>query len=228
MQKSITIVVMVLATVLLSCNGQAPTFPKMWHAFETITNFNGQHGSAEVYFDETNQREAAFSNTSAYGLVITDYKANGGDGKVYYIKIYGGARHCMLWCEPDTPTICDAGDSLCQPAMPKATNDGTAVVNGVDTTIYKWGDNLGPIPMNELYLYVSDKTKKPVQMIRDLHPFGKELGNLTIDYTNFEEVSSIPASVWDIGSYKGNCNTPSPSDQCASNQFMQQIKNLFN
>jgi len=61
----------------------------MWHAFETITNFNGQHGSAEVYFDETNQREAAFSNTSAYGLVITDYKANGGDGKVYYIKIYG-------------------------------------------------------------------------------------------------------------------------------------------
>ena len=38
MQKSITIVVMVLATVLLSCNGQAPTFRKMY-VFETITNF---------------------------------------------------------------------------------------------------------------------------------------------------------------------------------------------
>ena len=83
--------------------------------------------------------------------------------------------------------------------MKSAKKDGTAVINGIDTTVYKWGDNLGPIPMNELYLYVNEETKGPVRMIRDVHPFGKEVGNITIDFQNFKQVQSIPASVWDLG-----------------------------
>ena len=220
-----------IATAILMlvtcCNAQAPTFPKLWTSDEQLSSTNGQKGFRQVYFDEVNQREASFSNTSQYGLVISDYKANNGDGKVYYINIYGGKRHCMLWCEPDTPVICDAADSLCQPPMKSAKKDGTAVINGIDTTVYKWGDNLGPIPMNELYLYVNEETKGPVRMIRDVHPFGKEVGNITIDFQNFKQVQSIPASVWDLGSYKGNCDSPEPSSDCGSSQFLKMVKNTL-
>ena len=142
----------------------SPNLSKLWTSDEQLSSTNGQKGFRQVYFDEVNQREASFSNTSQYGLVISDYKANNGDGKVYYINIYGGKRHCMLWCEPDTPVICDAADSLCQPPRRVPRKMGAAVINGIDTTVYKWGDNLGPIPMNELYLYVNEETKGPVRM----------------------------------------------------------------
>ena len=122
----------------------------------------------------------------------------------------------------------DVGDSLCQPAQAKAIIAGTAVVNGVDTTIYKWGDNLGPIPMNELYLYVSDKTKKPVQMIRDLHPFGKELsGILQLIIQTLKKYLLFLHQYGTLAVIKVICNTPSPSDQCASNQFNTFLNKKF-
>lgn len=36
-----------------------------------------------------------------YDTIITDFNADGGLGKQYYIRTYGGARHCQFWCNPD-------------------------------------------------------------------------------------------------------------------------------
>jgi hypothetical protein len=44
-----------------------------------------------------------------YDTIITDY-TQGEDGRTYYIRTYGGERHCQFWCEPDTPEICEIDD----------------------------------------------------------------------------------------------------------------------
>ena len=42
--------------------------------------------------------------------------------------------------------------------------------------------------MNSLMLYTSasSSTPVPVRLFRDIHPFGKEIGNATIDFENFQ------------------------------------------
>lgn len=60
-------------------------------------------------------------------------------------------RRAQFWCTPTTPIACDAGDSLCSNDYNQsAAFVETATVNGQATNLFKWHENLGPIPMNEL------------------------------------------------------------------------------
>jgi hypothetical protein len=86
-----------------------PAFPDSWSANEVITSSQG--GAKGVsYFDKQKQRTALVSE---FDVSITDYKANGGQGKQYSIRVYadkkGGplVRHCEGWCDPSVPEVCD-------------------------------------------------------------------------------------------------------------------------
>ena len=67
-------------------------------------------------------------------MIITDFNADDGEGKQYFIRTYGGARHCQFWCTPDVPFVCDSDDSLCDYDYEhSAKYEGQTVVNGVRT-----------------------------------------------------------------------------------------------
>jgi hypothetical protein len=97
-------------------------------------------------------------------VIITDY-SGGGQGKEYHIKIYKKdlknhtiVRHCQEWCVPDTPTLCDMSDSLCQPPYVhkgKYVRTINITFDGKDTPAdeFTWPDGIGPIPINALTLY---------------------------------------------------------------------------
>jgi hypothetical protein len=87
-----------------------------------------QHAAGLSYFDAKGQREAFIADRTAKGggewdVIITDYSdPKWEQGKEYHIRIYNQGfknktkvRHCEEWCEPQTPTLCDMFDSLCQP-----------------------------------------------------------------------------------------------------------------
>ena len=208
------------ATSLAVAAGQTPPiFPDVWSADEFITLPNGQKGTIKSYTDVPNQINAEYSNSSTCDITITNWKENGGDGKAYCVQVDGsGKRTCQGWCAPSVPVVCDAADSLCSYDYKKHTKyQGDATINGEVTELLKWGENLGPIPMNELYLYVKKGAAVPVYMVRDVHPFGKEEGNITSTFSNFQALKSIPSTIFDIGadpSYA--CASPTPSSGCNS------------
>jgi hypothetical protein len=73
--------------------------------------------------------------------------------------------------------------------------------------------------MNELYLWVGGNASAPapITMIRDVHPFGKEVGNVTIQFSAFTALKSVPDSVFDLGTDMGYaCASPQPSSSCQS------------
>ena len=70
-------------------------------------------------------------------------------------------------------------------------------------------------------LYVTQSAPfVPVQMVRDVHPFGKEVGNVTTDFTDFRALGPLdPAmtGMFDLGpDAKYGCSSPAPGDQCQS------------
>jgi len=223
-------VVTVLLLQVVSSQGAGPAFPPIWSATEAITGRGGS-GTLQVWFDQHNQTEVAY-NENQKTWFLTDWKANGGQGKVYTLTVYGNppVRHCKGWCEPTVPEVCDAADSLCQPPYLKsAVNEGQSAVPGspgVTGDLWKWGDNLGPIPMNELYLWVGTAAEGtsdglaagspvPLEMIRDVHPFGREAGNISITFSDFKALKVVPADLWDLGpDAKYNCMSPEPSSGC--------------
>eukprot|EP00045_Choanoeca_perplexa_P006664 m.57397 g.57397 ORF g.57397 m.57397 type:complete len:244 (-) comp13724_c0_seq7:1097-1828(-) len=196
-----------------------PVFPDRWQAVEQTVVVEGPSrggGTGLSHFDGPNQRAASTNLTgSMYDVIITDFTA-GTDGRTYYIRTYGGERHCQFWCEPDVPEICDVADSLCSSDYKnKATFVGNETVDGVATNKFFWTENLGPIPMNSLLLYVNADSPVPVRMYRDIHPFGKPLGNATIDFQSFQTPSSFPDSLFDLGpDAKYDCDGPEPGESC--------------
>ena len=51
--------------------------------------------------------------------------------------------------------------------------------------------------MNSLTLYTERASAVPVRMIRDIDPFGKELGNITTAFSEFQE-GAPPASAFAV------------------------------
>jgi hypothetical protein len=212
---------------VLFCSSQAtatsatptpPVFSDVWSATEAVEE-SFQPGKAvfQNYFDGANNRELMIQNHTEYDTMITDWSA-GVEGKVYYIRTYGhpAVRHCEKWCTPTTPIACDSMDSLCQYDYNKsAAFVETATIDGQPTNLFKWHDNMGPFPMNKLYLYATQSAPyAPVQMIRDVHPFGKEIGNVTIDYTNFRPLQSIDPALFDLGPKPYICEGEDPDPSC--------------
>eukprot|EP01147_Barroeca_monosierra_P000675 gene675-3975_t len=222
---------------------EPPTFPIRWQSNEKLLLISGiqkQFASLVSHFDGPNNRTAVTNSTGFYDTLITNWNENGGMGKVYYIRTYGGERHCQFWCPPTVPYVCDAADSLCSYDYEnKAKYIGSEVVDGVDTNKFYWTENLGPIPMNSLILYSNANTQQPtpVRLVRFLHPFGKDIGNATIDFTNYQlldfyplflyrhivvniciawhPVSSFPENLFDLGpDAKYYCESPVPDDSC--------------
>jgi len=216
----------------------APVWPTNWVASEasTIQLVNGQTArtSAISYFDGTNNRTASTNITgSQFDTIVTDYDADGGQGKVYYFRTYGTkkdptpVRHCQFWCTPTGGGIpCNQDDSLCSfDYKKKARFLGAKTIDGKQTNEFFWTENLGPIPMNSLDLYTTQDAANPmpVRMFRDLHPFGKKLGNTTIDYASFAaQTTPFASSIFDLGpDAKYACADPQPSDQCQTMQAQQ-------
>lgn len=170
-----------------------PTYPFRWQSMEHTTLVAGiqkESNTAVSHFDGPNNRTALTNVThSMYDTIITKWNGYQGLGQTFYIRTYGGERHCQFWCPPTVPVVCDASDSLCSyDYKNKARFIGTEVVDGVDTNKFFWTENLGPIPMNSLVLYTNANSAQPtpVRLLRHIHPFGKNVGNATTDFTNFE------------------------------------------
>ena len=203
-----------------------------WQAQEDIMVISGnqkQVGTSVSHFDGPNNRTALTNVThSMYDTIITNWNENDNMGKVYYIRTYGGERHCQFWCPPTVPVVCDAADSLCSyDYKNKAKYIGTEVVDGVSTNKFYWTENLGPIPMNSLVLYTNANSQQPtpVRMVRFIHPFGKNIGNSTIDFSDFKQVSSFPDSLFDLGpDAKYECSDPEPADSCQDEVRLRERK----
>ncbi|EGD72551.1 hypothetical protein PTSG_00575 [Salpingoeca rosetta] len=224
MMKVAAVLVVAVAAVASAAplSPSPPTYPIRWQATENIVLHAGaqkQVGTSVSHFDGPNNRTAITNAThSMYDTIITNWNENHGEGKVYYIRTYGGERHCQFWCPPTVPFVCDAADSLCSyDYKNKAKFFGSEVVDGVQTNKFYWTENLGPIPMNSLMLYTAANSAQPtpVRMVRFIHPFGKDIGNSTIDFSDFKAVSSFPESLFDLGpDAKYDCSSPDPADQC--------------
>jgi len=132
-------------------------------------------------------------------LRFNDHR-EGNSGTVYYVYGYGPAGNtCAYWCDLQGTQQCDLQESLCQyDYVAHAKYNGTATINNsIKTNVFTWSDNLGPISMNSLSLYVNQKNNAPVKMSRDVHPFGKELGTMDTYFSNWDPTPP-PSSSFDI------------------------------
>lgn len=215
-----------------------PVWPTKWVAVEAGTEQVGPQtirNTLTSFFDGDKNRTCQTNIThTQYDTVITDYNA-GGDGKQYFIRTYGTlkdktlVRHCQFWCAPTGgPIACNTGDSLCSYNYKhKARYLGPNTINGKPVDTFFWGENLGPIPMNSLKLYTTQGANPmPVRMFRDIHPFGKELGNSTIDYTSFTpQTGDFDDSIFDLGpDAKYDCSSTQPGADCQSIQAALRLK----
>jgi hypothetical protein len=100
---------------------------------------------------------------------------------------------CEYHCANPTPQI-DLADTLeSYDYTHSATFVQNTTWNGVPVMEFTWNENLGPIPMNTLYLYVSIATGAPVQMNRYLEPFGSPLGWENITFQQFNVTVPSPS-----------------------------------
>jgi hypothetical protein len=74
---------------------------------------------------------------------------------------------------------------------------------------------LGPITMNSLELDVATASNVPVKMLRDVHPFGKELGSLDTTYSLYK--AAVPPS--DAFSVPGKEDCSEGEDDQCQNAF---------
>lgn len=228
------------ATAAPTTNLQAPTppvYPPAWVGVEDLsvqTVGPIQRSSSISYFDLANNRSAQTNIThSQYDTIVTNFDGDGGQGQEYYIRTYEQkgvvARHCQFWCNPSGGGIpCNTGDSLCSfDYQKRAKFVGTKTLNGETTNEFTWGENLGPIPMNKLTLYTKTSAPfAPVRMFRALHPFGKDIGNTTIDYVSWTpQTTPFDEAVFDLGpDAKYGCASPQPGDDCQQAQAQMRAR----
>ena len=101
----------------------------------------------------------------------------------------GAGDACSCTCPLQDDTICNSqlnGGALCgYDYQNKAKYVHDETVRGAVTHLYNYVDDLGPIPMAEHDLWLSAATLQPVRFRIVSEPFGKWIGNITSDYTNF-------------------------------------------
>jgi hypothetical protein len=131
-------------------------------------------------------------------------------------QYYVFGSQCQYYCTDPDPQM-DLADSLEQyDYLQSAEFVQNTTFNGTSVMEFAWTDNLGPIPMNYLYLYVDASTRAPVGMLRKLTPFGEFIGweNITwVDYT----VGEPPSSAFNIPD-KEYCQEGS-DDECMDSVF---------
>jgi hypothetical protein len=129
---------------------------------------------------------------------LYDDNRNGNAGTVYYVFGHGpGGDTCNFWCDLQGSQQCSGGDSLCQfDYLKSAKFNGTGTVNGTYVNTFIWNDMLGPISMNSLEPDVAVSGGAPVRMLRNVHPFGKEIGYLDTTYSLF--VKEVPSGAFSV------------------------------
>ena len=90
-------------------------------------------------------------------------------------------------CEVPFPSIKEDPLSLESAAfIHSAEFEFNSTLRGIDTTVWKWKQSLGPIPLEISYLWVDQSnasSPSPVRIIHDL--IADRRGNETIDFTDF-------------------------------------------
>lgn len=86
------------------------------------------------------------------------------DNSVQTVWYMEPADTCQCYCQIMAQLQCNLADSLCSYDMlHNAKNMGSATApNGAPATLWYWSENLGPIPMNELLLFVDPSTNNPI------------------------------------------------------------------
>lgn len=124
---------------------------------------------------------------------VYDYAAQ----KIYYVTGKWGTKFasCDYYCDMLGDLQCNLGDSLCPYDYTHAKFNGSAEVAGETCDELTWDENLGPIPMASIQLYVRQGTNVPVRMWRDTHFFGKKgMGSTDINFTSFSAVAPPDAA----------------------------------
>lgn len=98
------------------------------------------------------------------------------------------AANCNCYCDMQGDLQCNLEDSLCTYDYKNSGKFvGTSMRNGTKVNEYDWAEDLGPIPMNTIKLYVDASNNAPVFQYRFVEPFGKPAG-----YENTTWVTFVP------------------------------------
>jgi hypothetical protein len=111
-----------------------------------------------------------------YGPNAVVYHINGLAPPPLPPSALGGGK-CAYFCHSQGELIQNIQESLVQiDYTESAKYVNSTTINGTAVDGFAWADKLGPIAMNQLLLYVDAGTQAPVQMHRELTPFGKDHG----------------------------------------------------
>ena len=111
------------------------------------------------------------------------------DAKVVYFIGGQGGNTCQYTCTIETDTPCESqldGNALCGfDYENKAKYVGDEAIGEHATHHFKYQDMLGPISMAQHDIYIDTNNSNVVRFVADFHPFEKEVGTITSDYTDF-------------------------------------------
>ena len=90
-------------------------------------------------------------------------------------------------CEVPFPNIKEDPLSLESTAFTHSAEfEYNSTLRGIDTTVWKWKQSLGPIPLEISYLWVDQSNASSPSPVRLIHTLiADRKGNETIDFTDF-------------------------------------------
>jgi len=165
-------------------------------------------------------RTAWVSSTAPF---VADFKL----GQVYFTD---AEQNCQYWCQ------LTAGEDPCNSQLEGAALCGYDYENKAaytdtksfptgDAYHYHWTDNLAIIPMATRDLYMDAKTGYPVQYVAKFHPFGKWVGTITSDYSEFS--TATPAeNLFTVGREQ-YCQMGDPDLQCDSTNILSAMSSVY-
>jgi len=194
-----------LCTAALSSDPTAPVFSEQYSARidEVEEQPLGHKKMSCDFFNDAVGNTTSYRNCGWKGtqmqMVIRFSDTSGPDAKIFYIYGHGPfGDKCAYWCDGQADEQCNIQESLCQSDYVKSARyTGAASLNGTNCDVFKWEDKLSIISMNSLTLYTKHASAIPVRMFRDIHPFYKELGNITTTFSNYQE-GTPPASAFAV------------------------------
>lgn len=239
MRSAIALVVLCLAGAALS-QSTPPTFPNNFSDIESDELVQNQGGSpsadgqsiccplgspncqVQVQFSSGHNYFALdynatrFDQAGADSVIVNDFTLN------LEMEVDPATMACQAACPLDegtlTPYAIDAN----------ATNIGTKVINGKNTTGWQWKTViLGVIVMETETIYVAqDSTGAyyPVLDYTDLTPFGEDIGYESTTYLSF--TAGLPDK--SLFAVTGAASCPPPSNGCGNDNALRKMNRIRN
>ena len=165
-----------------------PIFPVQWstHIHGVVTGQGGGVVDCDFAFDAVNNA-TAYRNCGPQGQTVTLFQGTNRAREYHIGPPYKGfpTGRCEFWCNLNGDISSSEESLMSYDYTHRAKYNRSTTLNGQAVDVFSWVELLVVMPMADQHLYVEKSKAVPVYRDHHFHPFGKDVGHIYSNYTNF-------------------------------------------